>query len=142
VPITGEWKNPAINRCFGKQAYRHITVAEKVAHRDSDRTGDLIIAYKCYDCGHYHVGHADRSQHIVREEVERHGFSLPKICPHCGGAIPEARRIAAWESGNRNVYCSNKCRDKCGRKARHARRAANAAEFAAWLEQRGMSPQE
>jgi RNA polymerase-binding transcription factor DksA len=80
------------------------------------------------------VGHADKSQQIVREQVERRGFSLPTNCPHCGAPIPKERRLAAWESGNQTVYCSTKCRQKGGKKARHARRAAYAIEFAAWLE--------
>jgi hypothetical protein len=132
--IFGEWKNPAIKRCLGKQPYKTITMAEKVAQRDSSRTGDLIIAYQCFDCGRFHVGHADRSQLIVRQQVERRGFSLPKDFPHCGGPIAEQRRIAAWESGNSAVFCSKKCQRKGSRKARHARRDAQAAEFAAWLE--------
>jgi hypothetical protein len=134
VPAVGKWSNPAVKRCLGKQAYRRITIAEKVAQRDSERTGELIIAYQCFDCGRFHVGHADHSQKIVRQEVERRGFSLPKSCPHCGGPIPEERRLAAWECGNRNVYCSTKCQQKGGKKARHARRTEHATEFAAWLE--------
>jgi hypothetical protein len=129
VPIIGEWRNPAVRRCLGKQAYRRIKIAEKVAHRVSEQKGELLIAYECFDCGRFHVGHADRSQQIVREEAERSWFSLPTNCPHCGGPIPEERRVAARESGNRNVYCSTKCQQKGGKKARRGRRAQRAAEF-------------
>jgi hypothetical protein len=135
MPVIGEWSNPAIKRCIGKQAYRGIRIAEKVAQRDSLRTGELIIAYQCFDCGRFHVGHADRCQHIVRQQVERRGYSLPTACPHCGGPISEERRIAARESGNRNVYCSKKCQRKGGKKARHARRAELAQDYAAWFKQ-------
>lgn len=134
MPIIGEWSNPAVRRCFGKQAYRRITIAERVAQRDSERTGELIVAYQCYDCGHFHVGHADQSQHIVRQQIDLRGFSLPVSCPHCKGKIPEERRLAALESGNRNVFCSKKCQRKGAKKARRARRAEHAAQFAAWLE--------
>ena len=134
MPIIGNWNNPAMSRCNDKQAYRRIDIAEKVAERDSRRTGDLIIAYECYDCGRFHVGHADHSQRLVREGHERRGFALPTMCPCCGKPIPEERRRAAWESGNRTVYCSRKCRQKGGKKARHVRRAAREAAYSAWLD--------
>jgi len=131
LPIIGEWKNPALRRRVGKQAYRRITIAEKVAARDSQRTGELIIAYQCFDCLRFHVGHADQSQQIARQH---RGFSLPTTCPHCGEPIPEERRQAARESGNLTVYCSKKCSRKGAKKARNARRAQHAEEYAAWLE--------
>jgi predicted sulfurtransferase len=131
MPIIGEWRNPALKRCVGKQAYRRITIAEKVAERDSLRTGELIIGYQCFDCERFHVGHADESQKIARQ---RRGVNLPTTCPHCGEPIPEERRQAARESGNLTVYCSKKCSRKGAKKARNARRAQHAEEYAAWLE--------
>ena len=135
LPIIGKWKNPAVARCYGKQAYRRVKIAEDVARRDSERTGQLIIAYQCYDCGRFHVGHADLSQRIARQQFDR--TCLPAVCPHCGGPIPEERRRSAWESGNRNVYCSKRCQRKGAKRARRERRAVHAAEFGSWLEQHG-----
>jgi len=37
-----------------------------------------MIAYECYDCGRFHVGHADNSQRLVREEVVRKGVCPPR----------------------------------------------------------------
>jgi hypothetical protein len=73
MPILGQWRNPARRRCDGKAAYPRLETAEMAARRDSLRTGDYIIAYKCYDCGKWHIGHADLSQYIVRDEIERRG---------------------------------------------------------------------
>ena len=134
MPVVGEWSNPADRRCYGKWAYRKMTVGEKMAQQDSARTGELIIAYQCYDCLRFHVGHADQSQQIVRHQAERSDFSLPAACPNCEGPIPEERRIAAWESGNPTVYCSKRCQKKCGKKALRTRRAGQVEEYAAWFD--------
>lgn len=127
VPINGTWTNPAKRRCDSKVPYRYIASAEKVARKASMRVGELIIAYECPDCGAFHIGHADQSQIIVRREPDVRRFVLPTTCPHCGGPIPEERRRAAENSGTYTVYCCKKCRDKGGKKARHARRAAQVA---------------
>ena len=124
MPIVGQWKNPAVRRCYGKAKFPNIATAEKVAQRDSERTGDLIIAYQCFDCLRFHVGLADRSQILARQEPEARLIELPTACPRCSGPIPEQRRIAAAEAGNANVFCSNRCRDKQSKSKRHARRAA------------------
>ena len=127
LPIIGTWTSPADRRCDCKVPYRYITTAEKAARKVSQRTGELIIAYECPDCGCFHIGHADKSQIIVREQQAIHRSHLPSSCPHCGSPIPEERRRASVASGNPNVYCSNTCRVKGGKKARHARRAAQVA---------------
>ncbi len=58
--------------------------AEQKAERASGRTGELIIAYECVDCGFYHIGHADLSQRLAREvRIAR--------CRVCGSPIPEHR---------------------------------------------------
>ena len=124
MPIIGEWKNPAINRCYGKAPYPSMAIAEKVAQRDSENTGDLIIAYQCYGCARFHVGHADRCQFIARRKLEERRIELPTACPRCSGSIVEERRLAAAESGNTNVYCSNECHAQHSKSRRHARRAA------------------
>ena len=127
MPIIGEWKNPAITRCHGKARYPSMAIAEKVAQRDSEHTGELIVAYKCYDCARFHVGHADFSQLIARKEQEARRVELPTSCPRCGGPITEERRIAAVESGNSNVYCSSKCQAKHAKTRRNALRMTQRA---------------
>ena len=122
-----EWRNPALARCYGKSAFPNFAIAEKVAQRDSEKAGELIIAYQCYDCGRFHVGHADLSQILARQEPIKGLIELPTECPRCGQPVPEERRIAATESGNSNVYCSKKCGQKFSRSQRHARKAAQLA---------------
>lgn len=130
MPIIGEWKrNLTDGRCDTKHPFPFVKMAQKAARLASQRTGHLIIAYECIDCGLYHIGHADRSQIIVRQErpLKEPGppktIVLPTSCPQCGGPIPEQRRTAAERTGSSTVYCSRKCQGKGSRKARHARRA-------------------
>ena len=130
MPINGEWKNPALRRCDRKAAYPNWKVAEAVAQKVSVRIGELIIAYHCFHCGRFHIGHADRSQIIVRENAARPKarargpIALPDVCPHCGKGIPEDRRRAARKSRTPTVYCSRRCQQNGSRKARRARREA------------------
>ena len=117
--ITGNWKDRAYARCFRKRRYQCMAKAEEVAQRASRRTGDLIIAYQCFECLRYHVGHADESQKIVRDTP--YVRSMPATCPHCNAPIPEDRRYAAIETGSPTVYCSFACQKKAGRKRQRAR---------------------
>jgi hypothetical protein len=69
------WRNPATAaRCDGKARYNSQDKAQKKARAASLRSGDLIIGYKCFDCGFYHIGHADLSQEMAfkREEEALH----------------------------------------------------------------------
>src|SRR6266478_2095884 len=88
------------------------------------RTGDLIVAYECYDCGKFHIGHADQSQKIVREVAVS---SVNSNCRRCNAPISDERRYQAAESGNSTVYCSRKCQDKWGKKKRQAKKLASDA---------------
>ncbi|WP_263367966.1 hypothetical protein [Edaphobacter bradus] len=68
LPIQPPWTNPASQRrCHGKRRYPSITLAETAAEKASYKTGELILAYQCYDCLRFHIGHADASQKIVRK---------------------------------------------------------------------------
>jgi hypothetical protein len=60
--ITGEWHNPAERRCNHKNPYDSQGFAEKRAKEQSEASGHHIIAYKCYDCSAWHIGHADYTQ--------------------------------------------------------------------------------
>ena len=113
MPIYGEWSNPAQRRCLYKAAYGSWHLAEEKAQKASLKTGDLIIAYECYDCKKFHIGHADHSQHIVRQVALS---SVNSQCPRCHAPIPDERRYQAAESGNSTVYCSEKCSRKWRKK--------------------------
>jgi hypothetical protein len=115
LKISGHWCNPAIRRCDCKRAFPNWEQAEIVAERHSLKTGELIIAYQCYDCLKFHVGHADESQKIVRQvrvniPPQRMEKPLPVNCPLCSQPIPSERREAAEKSGSSTVYCSIKCK--------------------------------
>jgi hypothetical protein len=110
MPINGVWNNPASRRRNRKQAYRSAAIAEKIAEKQSNKTGELIIAYRCYDCSWFHIGHADEAQKIIRKPSDM--ASLPVICPRCKNPIDEVRRQAAHMSGSARVYCSPECQKK------------------------------
>lgn len=119
MPICGGFENPAENRCHGKQAHRSMYVAESIAQRYSLKQNELLIAYECFDCGYFHLGHADQAQLIVRQTRELVGV----CCPRCKGDVPEERRIAAASNRSPTVYCSKKCKQKFGKKRRAKARA-------------------
>lgn len=130
VPINGKSFNPAFGRCYRKRRYPNWGLAEMAAEKASLETGELIIAYECVDCQKYHIGHADRSQIIIRQPPDppkpkpTAPTGLPSVCPRCSSAIPEERRRAAEQSGTPTVYCSRKCQQKACKKERHLRRDA------------------
>jgi hypothetical protein len=105
-----------MRRCDPKRAYRSSAQAEIAAENASRKTGELIIAYQCYDCSAFHIGHADLTQQIVRRPPDPP--FLPATCPGCKSPIPEQRRQAALETGSSTVYCSRKCQQKSSRKLR------------------------
>jgi predicted RNA-binding Zn-ribbon protein involved in translation (DUF1610 family) len=82
TPIYGTWNNPADRRCNFKAAYPNMAIAEKRACKATAKAGHLIIAYQCFDCGSFHIGRADESQNIVRQQ-EVKTESLPR-CTLCG----------------------------------------------------------
>lgn len=45
-------------RCTQKRAHRHMAQALYEARRLAMRDGELMDAYKCCDCGAWHVGHS------------------------------------------------------------------------------------
>jgi predicted RNA-binding Zn-ribbon protein involved in translation (DUF1610 family) len=121
-PIDGTWRNPAIRRCYGKIASRDWNSAELRAERASIRTGDLIVAYRCYDCGWFHIGHADQLQKRIREERLK---TVNMQCPRCGDLIDDARRYETAESGNTYSLLLVKVPKKSGEKRRRANRLKN-----------------
>lgn len=133
MPINGAWFNPGIVRCYRKKRYPSWDLAEIAADKASQRTGELIIAYECPDCHKFHIGHADKSQLIIRQPTEPRKAVptdpavLPTACIRCGNSISEERRKAAEQSRTVSFYCSRKCQQKASQKAWRARRAARKA---------------
>lgn len=117
MPITGTWKNPALGRCDRKRVYLTMARAERVAERQSLQSGELLLAYPCFDCGRFHVGHADLSQQIIRQEPVK---ALNVCCPRCQKPVPEERRAAATASGAAVVYCTRRCGERYRKAIRHA----------------------
>jgi predicted RNA-binding Zn-ribbon protein involved in translation (DUF1610 family) len=116
--IRGQWKNPATRRCDPKVAYPRNSTAERMAQRASRKTGQLIIAYECPDCGQFHIGHADDSQHFAR----RRHIDLP--CQNCGDVIPAHKKEKAARWRGRALYCSDKCQTEAANARSRARKSA------------------
>jgi len=76
--IKGVWKNPTKSRCDVKCAYPSMAVAEAKASSASRRAGHLIIAYKCFDCSTFHIGHPDLSQQLAHPKKVK--IKAPPIC--------------------------------------------------------------
>ena len=127
----GGWINPVhFRRCQGKQRFRTFAQAEPVAERASRKTGELILAYTCFDCGRIHIGHADRAQQLVREE--RSG----PACRHCGELLPESKLQKGERFDTQALYCS----DKCQRLAAKQRRRERIDAFPQWTEAESSLP--
>ena len=59
-------------RCENKKPYKNLKEAARRAEEQSFKCGELIIAYECYDCRKFHIGHADESQKIAfAQEIEK-----------------------------------------------------------------------
>jgi hypothetical protein len=70
------------------------------------KTGELIISYQCYDCGKWHIGHADLSQILAR--IPPNG----PLCVICGQRIEATRIEKAERKGNIIQTCSKPCAQK------------------------------
>jgi hypothetical protein len=80
--------------------------------------------------GHEHCEGIDRNvadelQKRIREEQLT---TVNTHCPRCGDPVDIARRYEAAESGNTTVFFSRKCREKWGKKRRHAKKIASEAD--------------
>ena len=113
--IWGEWQNPALRRCDSKLAYRSLNLAAARAEQASNRTGELIIAYTCFDCGAFHIGHADLSQQLA------HSVLLEPGCRQCGQTIPVAKKRKTRFYSVKPIYCSVRCQ-KVAKKRRSVQR--------------------
>jgi hypothetical protein len=85
-------------RCARKHAFCSAKKADLAAERASRKSGELIISYQCFDCGNWHIGHADQTQILARQPVG------PR-CVVCGQTIPDGRIARSLSSGNRTQTC-------------------------------------
>jgi hypothetical protein len=132
IPEMTPWRNKAHEaRCEGKHGFKKAEVAEQSAHTASLRTGQLIISYRCYDCGLWHIGHADQSQNqahqtktgIDQQSVVGQGPDKP-LCVVCGNEIPMVRISRARECDSDTPVCSEACaKARRNRKIRKKRKA-------------------
>jgi hypothetical protein len=59
-----------------------MDIAEIKACSATSRAGQLIIAYQCFDCGAFHIGHPDPSQWLAHPRKVK--IKAPPICLLCG----------------------------------------------------------
>jgi hypothetical protein len=90
-------------RCTRKRTYRKPKQADEAARRASMKTGELIISYQCYECLHWHIGHADKSQILARSSA---GF---RLCELCATPIPSDRLDKGMRQGKQITTCSKRC---------------------------------
>ena len=100
-------------RCGTKQAFRKASKADVAAMKASLKTNELIVSYQCYDCGRWHIGHADEAQVLApRKPVD-------PSCIICGKPISKSRRRRAGAS---TQVCSSVCGKKKRRRAYRERK--------------------
>jgi hypothetical protein len=122
APIIGTWSNSADKRCNGKAAYPSMAIAEEKARKASARAGRLIISYTCYDCGCFHIGRADESQKLVRQQEVRQKHR-PK-CILCG-EIMHVRADCFDPNPDGPVCGTKRCKRRRARRRKAARRSGS-----------------
>jgi hypothetical protein len=118
--MSHRWKKHRFFQCDRKQAFEYPSVADRLAKEASQKTGELIISYQCYDCGLWHLGHADQSQIWARVPLDQ------AMCVVCGAVIPEARLRKAKHYGTTTRTCKPGCAHQLKRRRRAEREAAKA----------------
>src|SRR5207302_8076086 len=101
--IMDELRHQSILRCERKRAYRDPRLADKLAQRATRKAGQLVISYQCYECGMWHIGHADVAEVLARLSPGR------PICEICGRIIEVTRLDKARRNGTRIPTCSKRC---------------------------------
>ncbi len=108
--------------CLRKATYWHEGQATRKAIKASRKTGELIIAYECFSCGGWHIGHADETQLAARNMQQ--GDPLP-LCSVCGKLIPPRRLRKAARLKSVTTTCSPACTARARRQRRREREAQN-----------------
>jgi hypothetical protein len=106
--MSGWLKRHHYGRCARKARYKSAEVADRRAEHASRHTGELIISYKCFDCGKWHIGHADQTQIAARNLTSG---SLT-FCSICGRLIPADLIEQAKQEGRTLTTCSQRCERK------------------------------
>jgi hypothetical protein len=114
--MTNNLKKAHFGRCARKRRFRNPNIADEFAQQASLRTGELIISYQCYDCGKWHIGHADLSQILAR--IPPNG----PTCIICGQRIPESRIEKAKRWGSPTQACSKPCTQEMRRRRAQQKR--------------------
>jgi NAD-dependent SIR2 family protein deacetylase len=108
-------------RCEGKQGFRGPRIADRLAARASKKEGELIVSYKCVDCGLWHIGHADTTQ------IRAHGLMEAVFCVECGKNVPQ-NRYRILQNLKCEMTCSTACATRGSRRRLRHRRAARRRE--------------
>ena len=86
--MTSRWLERYHNsRCTRKGGFRTAEFADEMAEKASRKTGELIISYKCYDCGRWHIG--PRRQDSARRPQPA-AWCASTVLHHLRPANPEA----------------------------------------------------
>jgi hypothetical protein len=99
-------RKQAITRCDRKRPFWSARKADEAAMKATAKAGQLIVSYQCYECGLWHIGHADLSQVLVRMRPEH-----PK-CVICERPIETSRLRKARRLGTRITTCSKPCQQQ------------------------------
>jgi hypothetical protein len=114
--MTDDLRKVHFRRCARKRGFRDPNIADELARRASLKTGELIISSECYDCGKWHIGHADLSQILAR--IPPSG----PTCIICGRRISEARIEKAKRWGSPTPTCSKPCTQEMRRQRAQQKR--------------------
>ncbi len=114
------------SRCERKQGFAYVSVAVRVAREMSRKKGELFMAYECFDCGQWHIAHADNTQKALLPPLNEI-LSLTEemiFCPECGAVITK-KRLHQLKASQESPTCSKACsvkRSKRGQRGRRAKR--------------------
>jgi len=98
-----ELREQSIRRCDRKQGYRNPKLADQLAERATRKSGQLVVSYPCYECGLWHIGHAEVAQVLARM------LPGPSNCEICGRPIHPNRVLKGNRKGARVTTCSKPC---------------------------------
>jgi hypothetical protein len=111
-----DWLKKSSRTCDKKAAFPVAEQADKAAEKASRNTGRLIISYKCYNCGAWHIGHADESQQIVNKPIEPNPKLPAPVCIVCNATLSKDRRNLLKRLERNGIIASITCSSRCQRR--------------------------
>jgi hypothetical protein len=96
-------RKQAITRCDRKRGFWSAKKADELAMKATAKAGQLIVSYQCYECGLWHIGHADLS------DILAHRPRGKQKCEVCKRLIAGSRMGKARRLGIRITTCSKAC---------------------------------